>query len=207
MPRLLNTILEIERCPHCRVDRPHLQFLHQWELITFSGTHRFWRAYFCNRCAAIVTAVSTNWNMEVAAMYPSSTEVSSDLPERARNYLHQAVSSLSAPAGAVMLAASAVDEMLKQKGLTEGSLYTRIDTAVTSHLITKEMAQWAHDVRLDANDQRHSDRDADLPTPERAQKCVDFAQALAQLLYVLPKRVERGILEAKPQGVASGNMK
>ena len=69
----------------------------------------------------------------------------------------------SAPAGAVMLAASSVDAMLKEKGYNEGSLYARIGQARDDHLITADMAEWAHEVRLDANDQRHADEAAALP--------------------------------------------
>ena len=135
--------------------------------------------------------------MDVTAMYPSVTTASSDIPDRPRAYLDQAINALSSPAGAVMLAASAVDAMLKQRGLTNGTLNARIDQAASSHLITPEMAKWAHEVRLDANDQRHSDQEADLPTIDQAQKCIDFAMALGQFLFVLPARVERGIKNAK----------
>ena len=95
-----------------------------------------------------------------------------------------------------MLAASAVDAMLKTKSYTEGSLHTRINKAATDHLITSDMAEWAHDVRLDANDQRHSDTAADLPTEEDARRCVDFARALGEFLFALPARVKRGREEA-----------
>lgn len=95
-----------------------------------------------------------------------------------------------------MLAASSVDSMLKAKGFTSGSLYSQIDEAVKQHLITVEMAKWAHDVRLDANDQRHADDEAPLPDSEQANKCVEFATALAQFLFVLPARVERGMKNA-----------
>ena len=91
-----------------------------------------------------------------------------------------------------MLTASAVDAMLKDKGLKEGSLNARINSAAQSHLITAEMAAWAHEIRLDANDQRHADEEADLPDAANASKAIDFANALAQFLYVLPARVERG---------------
>ena len=91
-----------------------------------------------------------------------------------------------------MLAASSVDAMLKEKGLKEGSLNTRINEAATSHLITKEMAAWAHDIRLDANDQRHADESVALPNEADAKKAIEFANALAQFLFVLPARVERG---------------
>ena len=91
-----------------------------------------------------------------------------------------------------MLAASAVDAMLKAKGLSQGKLYARIKEAQSQNLITAEMAAWAHEVRLEANDQRHADEDADLPNETDARKCVEFVQALAQFLFVLPSRVARG---------------
>ncbi len=82
--------------------------------------------------------------------------------------------------------------MLKEKGLAEGNLFSRIDAAAESHLITREMAAWALEVRLDANDQRHADESADFPDEADAQKSIDFAKALAEFLFVLPARVERG---------------
>ena len=125
-------------------------------------------------------------------MYPAPKMVDGLIPERAREYLSQAINSLSAPAGAVLLAASSVDAMLKFKGLTKGNLNSRIDTAKESHMITEEMAAWAHEIRLDANDQRHADDSAPLPNQADAEKVIEFAQALAQFLFVLPARVARG---------------
>ncbi len=91
-----------------------------------------------------------------------------------------------------MLAASAVDAMLKDKGFKQGSLHGRINDAAKQHLITEEMAAWAHEVRLDANDERHADEEADMPSTDDAERVIEFVLALAQFLYVLPSRVERG---------------
>jgi hypothetical protein len=91
-----------------------------------------------------------------------------------------------------MLTASAVDAMLKAKGFTEGSLYKRIDQAASEHAITSDMAAWAHDIRVDANDERHADDKTALPTEADAQRCVEFARALAEFMFVLPERVRRG---------------
>ena len=91
-----------------------------------------------------------------------------------------------------MLTASCVDAMLKDKGYKDGSLNARIDAAAKAHFITAGMAAWAHEVRLDANDQRHADESAVLPSEADAAKAIEFANALAQFLYVLPARVERG---------------
>ena len=200
MPRLAQTLLDIKRCPHCNVDTPTLAYAAQVETKDFAGQNlRRWRTYRCARCGGVVTAAAQNWDAEITEMHPSGIDVDSSIPERARTFLDQAINSLSAPSGAVMLAASAVDAMLKARGLKEGSLYSRVDKAASDHLITQDMAAWAHEVRLDANDQRHADESAPLPSQADAKRAVDFALALAQLLFVLPGRVARGIKDAKGQ--------
>ena len=75
--------------------------------------------------------------------------------------------------------------------------------AAEDHVITKDMSKWAHDVRLDANDQRHADEAAQLPTDADAKKCIDFAKSLGEFMFVLPSRVERGIAEAAKQNPPS----
>ena len=96
-----------------------------------------------------------------------------------------------------MLSASAVDAMLKEKGLKDGRLYERIHDAVTQRLISEDMAQWAHQVGLDPNDPRYVDEGATMPGIEDAQRCFSFALTLADLLFVLPGRVTRGIAESE----------
>ena len=157
---------------------------------------RRWIVYACTRCGGLVTAAAPQFDQPVTELYPSAPVIPTDLPPRAATYLEQAVSSIHAPAGAVMLTASAVDAMLKSKGYVEGSLYARIDKAATDHLITPEMAKWAHAVRLDANDQRHADDGSSLPTEADARRCIDFASSLALFLFTLPARVEKGLSPA-----------
>jgi hypothetical protein len=131
-------------------------------------------------------------NGDIAELWPAPQSVAEELPPRAKEYLSQAISSVHAPVGSIVAAASAVDAMLKNKGYREGSLYSRIDKAAADHLITAEMAAWAHEIRLEANDQRHADESAELPTAEDAVRVIEFARALGQFVFVLPARVERG---------------
>jgi hypothetical protein len=96
----------------------------------------------------------------VLGTLPELSELSDVIPATARRYLYQAQESLHSPDGAVMLAASAVDAMLKAKGYQDGrSPYSRIKAAADDHLITADMALWAHQVRLEANNPRHSDEE------------------------------------------------
>ncbi|MEX2516663.1 MAG: DUF4145 domain-containing protein [Gammaproteobacteria bacterium] len=190
----LNQQLELQRCPHCQVARPTLNEVGRHETNDHSGQMpRRWRVYCCSSCGGLVTAWALQFNQAVIQWFPVSLTVEDDIPERPRAYLQQALESLHAPAGSIMLSASSVDSMLKIKGYTEGSLYNRIDAAAQDHLITNEMAAWAHEVRLDANDQRHADEMAALPTTEDAQRAIDFVRAFGQYLFVLPAKIQRGI--------------
>ncbi len=196
MPRLLPQ-LDLDRCPHCSVAKPLLNERVGFETNDYAGQQkRFWRIYTCSRCGGVVTAAANGQDTEVVEIYPRAVSLSEIIPEPARTYLMQAIDSLHSPAGSVMLSAASIDAMLKAKSFKEGNLYSRIENASTAHLITPEMAKWAHEVRLDANEQRHADDNAPLPNYDDARRAIDFALALAEFLFVLPSRVTRGIQDA-----------
>ena len=191
--------LVIERCHHCNIAKPTMTARWHEDTKTFDQKNpRMWGAYVCANCGGIVMAVSEYGHnvplehFDIAELWPQRADVSDAVPQRAREFLKQAISSIHAPSGAVMLTASAIDAMLKDRGYKEGSLYKRIDKAAEDHLITLEMSTWAHEIRLDANDERHADESAEMPNTAEAEKCLEFANALAQFLYVLPARVDRG---------------
>lgn len=91
-----------------------------------------------------------------------------------------------------MLAGSAVDALLKEKGYTAGSVYERINKAVEDHVLTADMAEWAHAVRLEANRPRHADLDEPHATAAEAKQSIEFAKALGDFLFVFPARVAAG---------------
>ncbi len=187
--------LPLNRCPDCNIAKPSLNQINGPAVSKNSAgeSARCWSVYRCTSCGGHILVCSPIDNLrKISHIYPSPQTVDETIPERAKNFLEQAIASIQAPAGAVMLAASSVDAMLKDKGYKDGVLYSRIDTAKKEHLITEEMAAWANEIRLDANDQRHADDDAPLPDAADAKKVIEFTQALAQFLYVLPARVERG---------------
>jgi len=192
-----NPQLDLDRCPHCGVDRPSLTEATHFATDNHVGhNHRWWVVYTCSRCGGAVLTASHHphdtYGAAVVERYPTGLRVPDEIPERARAFLLQSQASLHAPAGAVMLAASAVDAMLKHKNFKTGNLCSRIDEAAKAHLITDEMRAWAHDVRLDANDQRHADDKIALPGEPDARRALEFALALAEYLFVLPTRVRRG---------------
>lgn len=192
--------LELDRCPHCKVATPNLERFHGVMTGDSEGKRgREWAFYHCTRCGGIVTTArrgNSQGPVIYSEIYPSDEHIHESIDDTAREYLQQCKDSLHAPSGAVMLAASAVDAMLKAKSYKDGSLYQRIKKAAADHIITGDMADWAHQVRLDANDQRHADESVQFPTMEDAQRSLDFALALAEILFVLPARVTRGLKES-----------
>ncbi len=201
MPHLMKH-LELDRCPYCNVDKPGLTLLHNFDTQTHSNQRRaFWKTYQCSRCGGVVIAAATSGQEgEVTEIYPKPIIVNDSIPDPAKRYLKQAIETQHSPDGSIMLSASSVDAMLKVKNYKEGTLYNRINKAVEDHLITEEMAEWAHQIRLDANDQRHADEHSAQPTSDDAKKCTEFASALAEFLFVLPARVTRGLLNAESNG-------
>lgn len=197
MAKLL-TFLEIDRCPHCGVDKPSLQQQGGGiETRDQAGANpRFWVVYVCKRCGGATLASAPGKDADYNQIFPNPLMVHQTIPDPARSYLLQAASTQHAPSGSVMLAASSVDAMLKAKGYKDGSLYARIKEAAQDHLITEEMAQWAHDVRVEANDQRHVEEGKPLPDENDARHSLEFAIALAEFMFVLPARVQRGLKDS-----------
>lgn len=192
---LADRLVGLAQCPQCGVANPEMPLMWRSDCIvprSKSGYGYNWAVYTCTSCKLLVLAQSKLGNQqtrELEWVYPELESVEKDIPERARNYLEQAIGSVHAPDGAAMLTGSAVDAMLKAKGLTEGSVYKRIDQAVDQHILTKEMGDWAHDVRLGANRPRHADQDDPHVTPDEARQAIEFAKTLGTILFVLPKRI------------------
>jgi hypothetical protein len=184
--------LALDRCPRCGIAKPLL--IRHWTITTSAG---YWAVHICSVCEQAILATGIGEHLPMMECLPSTRTFSEHLPKRARECLKQAADSLAQPAASVVVSAAAVDAMLKAKDLKNGSLYGRIDQAAKDHLITEGMAKWAHQVRLDANAQRHADEGEPLPTQADARRCLDFALALGEFLFVLPARVTRGITDTK----------
>ncbi|TPW04554.1 MAG: Uncharacterized protein FD125_1079 [bacterium] len=198
---------EVTRCPHCSVAAPVLRLVWQSEnkiQRQDGGPQSRWAAYACTRCGHVVLAKGNPAepvaNPQIIEIIPEARTAHEDVPQPARRFLQQAFETLHAPDAAAVMAGSAVDAMLKEKGLRDGSLYTRIDQALAGNILTESMANWAHEVRLGSNRPRHADEQRPHVSEAEARQSVEFAEALGQFLFVLTARIERGIEAAQGAG-------
>ena len=199
----------LNRCPHCGIANP--QMISVWSQIfedhRISGNmyHRNWATFQCTSCKNLVLCESdlkrsntTSRDLEngasikVVSIFPDTQRIIDNLPDSAEKFLKQALDSMHAPDGAVMLCASAIDSMLKEKGYKDGNLYSRINEAAENNLITQDMKEWADAVRLEANNTRHADEERPHMTQEDAKQVFTFANALGTFLYELPAKIEKG---------------
>lgn len=203
--QISNVLRGLQRCPHCNIARPEMTVLWKSDCIipsNQSGYGHNWATYKCNSCCHVVLAQSELGNQSTTRMlklFPAPEDLPNDLPERVRIYLRQAIESIHSPDGSVMLAGAAVDAMLKLKGLNSGSVYSRIDEAVKKHILTPDMASWAHEVRLGSNRPRHADTEQPHVSENEAKQAVEFTRMLGHLLFVLPAKIEKGLQGTKTE--------
>lgn len=195
-------LTELGRCPHCSIASPNM--VRAWASQgptqrTDDGSPSWWGGYRCQSCGGLVIVKAqqpTGNRFILSEIFPDFKSAHGDLPARARVYLQQAYETLHAPDAAAVMAGSAVDAMLKAKGYEKGTLYERIDKALSDNLLTKGMADWAHEVRLGSNRPRHADKDNPHVSFLEATQSVDFAEALGNFLFVLTARIDRGLKAA-----------
>jgi len=212
------TIQNLPQCPRCHVARPSFSIV--GGIVTTALTNQglsnlryFSATYKCTTCDRMVTVESPITDggkpdqIEVQTILPEPNTIAKEIVGKSHHFLVDALTSLNAPTASIMASCSAIDSMLKDRGIgrrdennKDRSLYNRIEIAVTEGVLTKEMSEWAHRIRLDANDQRHADEDAKLPTIEKAQEVLDLAKGLGEVLFVLPeKALAQEAREDKPE--------
>lgn len=216
-PLRFSSQLPLLSCPHCGVNRPSMKQIHMFQTRPHTNSSVIqWAVYACSDCGGAVLAKSdptdslgTNVkhvmdHHPVTRIFPEPKTFAAEVPEEARYYLIQAQSTLHSPSASVVMSASAVDAMLQLHNVAAGKLYDRINKAAEIGLITREMAIWAHDVRLESNFPRHADKKGPRAEQQDAERCLDFAEALGEMLFVLPARVKRGRKEANPAATSEG---
>jgi hypothetical protein len=204
---LFTRTLPLAKCPHCKIANPNIAQLTEMKIVTdIYNQHQAWQLYYCASCASGIIA-GGKYNIERTAMHvnqihPSPPDdLSEHIPKVAREYLTEARNGLHNSRSSIMASSTSIDAMLRDvlqdKGADGDTLYKRIKNAVKENILSEEMSNWAHQVRLNGNEQRHLEDKS--PALKDAQDCLDYAMMLAEILFVIPKRVQAGIDKTKTE--------
>ena len=119
-------------------------------------------------------------------------EPSENWPEGVKRFWIQAHDSLSHENwdAANVMARSALQFVVKEKGASKGTLKHQITELGANGVLHPLMQEWAHEVRLLANESAHPEAPLPEPVmPQDAKALVDFLDFLLFYLYDLPKQI------------------
>jgi hypothetical protein len=92
--------------------------------------------------------------------------------------------------GAVLLARAVIEATAKDKGMTTGTVVTKIDAMYEARLIREDIRDGAHEVRYLANDTAHGDFAVPVPQTDAELILTLMDEVLAEI-YQSPARVAR----------------
>jgi len=92
--------------------------------------------------------------------------------------------------GAVLLARSVIESSAKDKGMTTGTLVTKIDAMHEARLIREDIRDGAHEVRFLANDAAHGDFAEPVPQTH-VELILTLIDEVLEAVYQSPARVAR----------------
>lgn len=90
-----------------------------------------------------------------------------------------------------MLARAVIEASAKDRGVTSGNLFNKIDKLVEKGHVRKMMADAAHEVRMAGNDMAHGDFATEAITEEDADEILGFMEDFLREMFELPTRVQR----------------
>jgi hypothetical protein len=130
-------------------------------------------------------AVKDQWPKE------SQADVPADVPPTVLRYFRQATASLRAQnfdaAGVMFRKTLEVATREKAPESASKPLVKRIDALSNDGLITSDMRDWAHEIRLGGNEAAHDD---DPIEREDAERLNQFTDAFLRYAYTLPAMVK-----------------
>jgi hypothetical protein len=135
-----------------------------------------------------------NTNDATFAWYPArgSAPEFEDVPEHIARAAREAHSSYSTGAlmAAILMSRTVVEATAKEKRITSGNLWSKIDAMQDLEVIRKSTAEAAHEIRHFGNDMAHGDI-ADLPDADDAETVLQLMDEVLNEVFQGPARTQR----------------
>lgn len=191
-------------CPFCREKGNFALAHHEEKKKPNSAKKLNFDLYRCHNCAGFVQVL---WSAAefTAGMHglhdyrvlpwplSGKPEPSENWPEGMKRFwiqAHDSVSNENWDAANVM-ARSALQFVVREKGATKGSLNAQIEELATKGVLHPLMKEWAHEVRLLANESAHPTAPTPpLVSPQDARDIVNFF-GFSAAIFVRPARTDR----------------
>ena len=191
-------------CPYC-----HKNITYSWVYFDKEGggARNFFHDYFKNQfagwamgeCPSCKKCVLFELNLDkyqtpvaVKSVYPFPlpSPVDERIPEKIRKDLEEAKLCFSVGAinASVGMCRKALQRTCKEKVAIKKELYDQIDEIATRGIISNDLKELAHSVRLVGNDGVHPNEDE--VTKEDAEEILNLAEQLLDIIFVAPAKVK-----------------
>jgi hypothetical protein len=130
---------------------------------------------------------------KIIDFYPKRTpKIDKSVPANIANDYIEAIKcfDVGAPKASVAMCRRALQSSVVEKGATKDKLNDQIDELCDKGIITKDIREWAHEIRFMGNIGAHPDKDGlkDV-TLEDAQEMLEFVEQYLNYVYIMPSRV------------------
>src|SRR3989344_9315722 len=198
---MLNHISAI--CPFCKVyvtfswteADDHGGGLKEYPHVYFRNQKGIWvvgECPFCKNCV-LLFGQGSNYSFVLKKMFPFPlpSPVDKRIPEKIKKDLEEAKSCFSVGAinASTGMCRKALQRACKEKGAIKKELYDQIDEIATRGIISNDLKELAHSVRLVGNDGVHPNEDE--VTKEDAEEILNLAEQLLDIIFVAPAKVKK----------------
>lgn len=194
-------------CPHeaCSARQASFEFVHEFKPLGLTNElHVFLMCGVCRRAAVVVyelvegqadfTAITFNNHFDMHKEQfkeidfyprPPDSEIPDHMPANVHQYFSEAVTNVTTgPNAAGAMFRKSLDVGLKYVDPDgSGNLIGRIEGAAERGLLTENLAEWAHHIRMEGNDAAH---DEDPFTSDEAKDLHRFTELVMMYLFTLP---------------------
>lgn len=181
-------------CPYCGA-KANFTLRHQWDEALPTGGAVRYAVWSCDACHEPVVGKPAPFREPVDyypqhVAEPSLPDVPDDVAADARE-AHRCFS-IKAWRAAVVMARRAMQSAAYEKGAPERNLVEQIDWLEEQRLVTPQMKEVAHTIRLAGNLGAHPDKGGLRDVGEtEARAVIEFLDDFLRYVYEIPARLER----------------
>lgn len=155
-----------------------------WDRAILKQVNKDWWAGSCRACGKPILVINHG---ESIYPVPQPRPTSDKIPDDIRMDLDEAKLCFSVKAyrGCAVLSRRAIQNACLEKGTTKDDLVGQINELFDKNIITKELREWATDVRWIGNDAAHINKEP--VEADDAEDSLKLAESFLEILYVIPK--------------------
>ena len=172
-------------CPYCDV---HSTTSFQTQKMGKSASFSILK---CDNCGELILFIYKN--RRLVDQYPKRIpKLHKSIPKRVAEDYVEAIKcfDVGANKASVVMCRRALQSSVIEKGAEKDRLVDQIDELYESQTITKDIKDWAHEIRLTGNIGAHPDEDGlqDI-TPKDAEELINFMEEYLNYVYIMPAKV------------------